>query len=61
MDTATMLNLASAHKKAARRWDKAARLHAESLRAIFEAEAFEHEIVSLKVDTLKPVHKRNPA
>jgi len=61
MDTGTMLKKAAAHKKAARRWDKAARLHAEAFRAIFEAEAFEEEIKSLEVNTLKPMHKRKSA
>jgi hypothetical protein len=61
MDTATMLKKAAAHKKAARRWDKAARLHAQAFRAIFEAEAIENEIGEIEVDTLKPLHKRKPA
>ena len=54
MDTGTMRKKAQLHQRAAKKWAKAARLHAEAFRAVFEAEAIESEVNSVEVNTLKP-------
>lgn len=54
MDTGTMRKKAQLHQRAAKKWAKAARLHAEAFRAVFEAEAIESEANSVEVNTLKP-------
>ncbi len=58
MDTGTMLKKARMHQRIAKKWAKAARLHAEAFRAVFEAEAIENEANNVEVDTLKPMVKR---
>lgn len=58
MDTGTMRKKAQLHQRAAKKWAKAARLHAEAFRAVFEAEAIESEANNVEVNTLKPVEKR---